>query len=79
MVENSDLSTCCASFLFLLFYFQDHKPLFLNKNQLQKEGIAGLEEGIAGQKEGIAGLEEGIAGQNVPSAHRGVDKGRPFL
>ena len=33
-------------------------------NQRQKEGIAGLEEGIAGQKEGIAGLEEGIAGQN---------------
>ncbi len=48
-------------------------------NQRQKEGIAGLEEGIAGQKEGIAGLEEGIAGQNGAPAYRGVDKGRAFL
>ena len=53
--------------------------MFSNRNQLEKEGIAGLEEGIAGQKEGIAGLEEGIAGQNRASAYQGVDKGRPFL
>jgi hypothetical protein len=77
--QNRDLSTGCPSFLFLLFYFYARKHLFLNQNQTQKEGIAGLEEGIAGQKEGIAGLEEGIAGQNGPSTYRGVDKGRTFL
>jgi hypothetical protein len=78
-VQKRDLSTGCPSFLFLLFYFQDRKHLFLKENQTQKEGIAGLEEGIAGQKEGIAGLEEGIAGQNGAPEHRGVDKGRAFL
>jgi hypothetical protein len=46
--QNSDLSTGHPSFLFLLFYFHDRKHLFLNGNLTQKEGIAGLEEGIAG-------------------------------
>jgi hypothetical protein len=77
--KNRDLSTGHPSFLFLLFYFHAHKYLFINENKLQKEGITGLEEGIAGQKEGITGLEEGIAGQNGAPAHRGVDKGRAFL